>query len=441
MKERIIQFGTGNFLRGFADCFIDRLNKNNLYDGKIVIVSPTDSKQINIINSQHGRYNLYLRGIEGGKEICERTEINAISRGINPYSDFNAYLALAQNPDFRFIISNTTEAGIAFSADDKLTDMPAKSFPAKLTQLLYERYKTGLKGFVIFACELIDNNAKELEKCVLKYSQHWCLGEDFCNWLKNENKFCNTLVDRIVTGYPVDEAEQFCSEIGYDDKLLDTAEPYHLWVIEGDYESELPLKKAGVNVIWTDDVSLYKKMKVRILNGSHTSFVFPSLLCGVQTVGESLKDNQLKEFLNVCLYDYILPTLGRTDDNIKFSDAVLERFANPYLRHMWQSISLNSVSKFTARVLPTVSDYVDKNNALPKPLVFSLACLIEYYKTNDVQDDKYSYDFIRENCISAILSNKELWSRDLSNMLELVSECIDRIHNDGIRETIKWSIS
>lgn len=440
MKEKIIQFGTGNFLRGFADFFIDKLNKENLYDGKIVVVSPTNSKQIDIINLQQGRYNLYLRGIESGEEICERTEINAISRGINPYSDFNAYLALAQNPDFRFIISNTTEAGIAFSADDKLTDMPAKSFPAKLTQLLYERYKIGLKGFVIFACELIDNNAKELEKCVLKYSQHWRLGEDFCNWLKNENKFCNTLVDRIVTGYPVDEAEQLCSEIGYDDKLLDTAEPYHLWVIEGDYECELPLKKAGVNVIWTDDVSLYKKMKVRILNGSHTSLVFPSLLCGVPTVGESLKDNQLKEFLNVCLYDYILPTLGRTDDNIKFSDAVLERFANPYIRHMWQSIALNSVSKFAARVLPTVLDYIVKNNALPKPLVFSLACLIEYYKTNDVQDDKSAAQYIKNNSVKDILSNTNLWGCDLSAMLELVEKSIDKIHTTGIREAIKWAL-
>ena len=441
MKERIIQFGTGNFLRGFADYFIDKLNKENLYDGKVVVVSPTNSKQIEIMNSQQGRYNLYLRGIENGREICERAEINTISRGINPYSDFNAYLELARNPDFRFIISNTTEAGIVFSYDDKLTDMPAKSFPAKLTQLLYERYKTGLKGFVIFACELIDNNAKELEKCVLKYAEHWGMDKDFYDWVKRENAFCNTLVDRIVTGYPYDEAKQLCNEIGWDDKLLDTAEPYHLWVIEGNYENELPLKKAGIHVIWTDDVSLYKKMKVRILNGAHTTLVFPSLLCGVQTVGESLKDEQLKRFLNVCLYDYILPVLGGTETEIKFADAVLERFANPYIRHMWQSIALNSVSKFTARVLPTVSDYFDKNNSLPKPLVFSLACLIEYYKTNETQDDKSVCNFIKENDISAILSNKELWGTDLSNMFDLLIECIERIHNDGIREAVRWSIS
>lgn len=440
MKEKIIQFGTGNFLRGFADYFVDKLNKENLYDGKIVIVSPTDSKQVDCINAQQGRYNLYLRGIENGKEICERTEINAISRAINPYRDFNAYLALAENPDFRFIISNTTEAGIAFSAEDKFAHKPAKSFPAKLTQLLYERYKSGLNGFVIFACELIDDNAEQLEKCVLAYAGLWNLGEDFCSWVINKNDFCNTLVDRIVTGYPKDEAEQLCKEIGYNDNLLDTAEPYHLWVIDGNYENELPLQKAGLNVIWTDNVSAYKKMKVRILNGSHTSLVFPSLLCGVETVKQSLDDKALNAFLNTCLYDYILPALGETAENRQFANAVLERFANPYIKHMWQSISLNSVSKFTARVLPTITDYMDKNNALPKPLVFSLACLIEYYKNNEVLDDKSAVEYIKNHTVKDILSNAELWGCDLSAMFDMIDESLCRIHNDGIREAMKWAL-
>lgn len=440
MKEKIIQFGTGNFLRGFADYFIDKLNKENLYDGKTVIVSPTNSKTVDVLNEQNCRYNLYLRGIENGKEICERTEINSISRAINPYNDFDGYIELAQNPCFRFIISNTTEAGIAFSDKDKFTDKPAKSFPAKLTQLLYARYKAGLKGFVILSCELIDNNGRELERCVSEYARLWNLGEDFGKWITDENDFCNTLVDRIVTGYPKDESKQLCAEIGYEDKLLDTAEPYHLWVIEGDYEKELPLHKAGLNVIWTNDVRAYKKMKVRILNGSHTSLVFPSMMCGVDTVRESLDDKDLSEFLNTCLFDYILPTLGETEENRQFAEAVLERFANPYIRHLWQSISLNSLSKFTARVLPTVNDYVDKNNSLPKPLVFSLACLIEYYKANDVQDDKSAVEYIKNYSVKDALSNTELWNCDLSYMLELVEEGIDRIHSDGIREAMKWAL-
>lgn len=440
MKEKIIQFGTGNFLRGFADYFVDQLNKNGLYDGKIVIVSPTDSKTVDTLNKQDCRYNLYLRGIENGKEICERTEIHSISRVINPYKDFDAYLALAHNPDCRFIISNTTEAGIAFSAEDKFTDKPAKSFPAKLTQLLYARYKVGLNGFVILSCELIDNNGKELEKCVLDYARLWNLGEDFCKWVSNENDFCNTLVDRIVTGYPKDEAEQLCAEIGYNDKLLDTAEPYHLWVIEGNYEKELPLQKAGLNVVWTDDVKTYKKMKVRILNGSHTSLVFPSMLCGIETVKESLEDKDLNAFLHTCLFKYILPTIGDTEENRQFADAVLERFANPYIKHMWKSISLNSISKFTARVLPTINDYVKNNNMLPKPFVFSLACLIEYYKANDVQDDKTAVEYIKNHSIKDILSNTQLWDCDLSDMLDLIEESTDKIHSDTIREAMKWAL-
>lgn len=440
MKETVIQFGTGNFLRGFADYFIDVLNKQGLYDGKAVIVSPTDSDTVNALNEQNCKYNLYLRGIEDGAEICKRTEINSVSRAINPYNDFDSYISLARNPDFRFIISNTTEAGITFSAEDSFEDRPAKSFPAKLTQLLYERYKAGLHGFVILACELIDNNGGELKKCVLKYAQLWNLGNGFCEWAESENTFCNTLVDRIVTGYPKEEAEKLFAEIGYTDKLLDTAEPYHLWVIEGNFEDELPLQKAGFNVIWTDSVSPYKKMKVRILNGSHTSLVFPSLLCGIETVKESLDDKNLNEFLNVCLFEYILPTLGETDENRQFANAVLERFKNPYIKHLWKSISLNSVSKFTARVLPTVKDYIKQNAALPKSLVFSLSCLIEYYRTNSVNDEKSAVEFIKNNSVRDILSNTALWGSDLSDLTELTEASIHKIHTEGIREAMKWAL-
>lgn len=440
MKETIIQFGTGNFLRGFADYFIDKMNKDCLYDGKAVVVSPTDSKTVDTLNEQNCRYNLYLRGIENGKEICERTEINSITRAINPYKNYDRYIELAENPDFRFIISNTTEAGIVFSDEDKFTDRPAKAFPAKLAQLLYARYKTGLNGFVILACELIDNNGKELKNCVLKYARLWNLDEDFCRWIENENTFCNTLVDRIVTGYPKEDAEKLFREIGYEDKLLDTAEPYHLWVIEGDFEAELPLRKAGFNVIWTDSVASYKKMKVCILNGSHTSLVFPSLLCGTQTVKESLDDSGLNGFLNTCLFEYILPTLGDTAENRQFANAVLERFANRYIKHMWQSISLNSVSKFTARVMPTVNDYISINSCLPKPLVFSLACLIEYYRTNNVNDDKSAVEYIKNNSVRDILSNAELWGSDLSDLTDMAEICIDKIQTIGIREAMKWAL-
>ena len=441
MKETILQFGTGNFLRGFADYFVDVMNKQGIYDGKIVIVSPTNSKAVEKINNQNGRYNLLLRGIENGNEFSKRYEINSISRAVNPYADFEEFLSIAKNPDLRFIISNTTEAGICFDDTCKLNDKPASSFPAKLTQLLYARYKEGLNGFIILACELIDNNGQELKRCVLKYAEKWNLETDFIRWIDSENSFLNTLVDRIVTGFPKDEAEEIFEEIGYSDALLDTAEPYHLWVIEGNFENELPLKKGGFNVIWTDDVSPYKKMKVRILNGSHTSLVFPSILCGVESVGESIGDSLLNEYLNTCLFEYILPTIGETEDTGKFASAVLERFANPYIRHLWQSISLNSVSKFTARVLPTITDYRKNNNSLPKPLVFSLACLIKYYKENEPSDIETAVDFIKAHDVGEILSNADLWGADLSDMTDLVAESLTQIENIGIREAIKWSMS
>lgn len=438
MKERVIQFGTGNFLRGFADAFIDRLNKGGFFDGSVVIVSPTDSKNIDKINSQHGRYNLVLRGIENGKTVNERFEINCISRGVNPYRDFDGFLSLADCPDFRFIITNTTEAGIVFDAECRFDDRPAASFPAKLTQLLYRRFKSGLDGFVILACELIDSNADMLKACVLKYAKLWHSDKEFIDFVNNKNYFCNTLVDRIVTGYPKEEAEKFSEIIGWDDGLLDTAEPYHFWAIEGNFENELPLQKAGLNVFWTDDISSYKKRKVRVLNGAHTSTVFPALLCGVQTVSEALADTQLNEFLKKNLFSYILPVLGETKENLDFADAVLERFANPFIKHRWESIALNSVSKFSVRVLPTMLDYKEQFGTYPKTMALSLAALIRYYKYFSVSDDVEKAEFIKQNDLRSILSDTELWGADLSGMFSLVSEAYDF---DDMRKAIQWSLS
>ena len=440
MKETIIQFGTGNFLRGFFCDFINTMNENGLYDGKIVIVQPTKGGKTEIINSQNGEYNLYLRGIQNGEEISDHKLIKSVVRGVDPYNNYDEYLKLAENPDMRIIVSNTTESGIEFNENCDFNDKPALSFPGKLTQLLYHRYTNNLKGFIILPCELIDNNGDALKECVLKYAELWRLGNDFIDWINNENSFSNTLVDRIVTGYPKDEADKLNAEIGYEDKLLNTAELFHLWVIEGDFENELPLKKAGFNVVWTDNVKPYKKMKVRILNGAHTSLVFPSLLSSVETVGESIRDEQLKCFLDTCLSKYILPVLGDNEENRTFANAVLERFANPYIKHSWKAISLNSVSKYSVRVLPTVLDYVEKINEIPKPLAFSLACLIEYYKTQNPQDNESVVSFIKENDLKSILSNAQLWGHDLSILFDVVNEGTEVIHNSGIREAITWAI-
>ncbi len=440
VKETIIQFGTGNFLRGFFCDFINTLNDKALYDGKIVVVQPTKGGKTEIINSQNGEYNLYLRGIQNGEEVCDRKVIKSVSRGVDPYNNFDEYLKLAENPDIRFVVSNTTESGIEFNENCDFCDKPALSFPGKLTQLLYHRFTKGLGGFIILPCELIDNNGDSLKECVLKYAQLWNLGDEFSYWIDSENSFCNTLVDRIVTGYPKDEASRLNAEIGYEDKLLNTAELFHLWVIEGNFEEELPLKKAGINVVWTDNVKPYKKMKVRILNGAHTSLVFPSLLCGVDTVGESINDNQLKEYLDICLSKYILPVLGDNEETRNFANAVLERFANPYIKHSWKAISLNSVSKYSVRVLPTLLEYIESEKTVPKPLAFSLACLIEYYKTEIPQDNENVVAYIKNNNVMSILSNAKLWGLDLSDLCDIVNKSLDIIHNLGIREAIAWAI-
>lgn len=440
MTERIIQFGEGNFLRGFADYFIHKLNEKGLFDGSVVIVQPIAKGLTDTINAQKGEYNLYLRGIQDGKEVCEHTKIQSVSRAINPYEDFDAYLSLADDPNFRFIISNTTEAGIAYDDSCEITDAPPSSFPAKLTVLLNERFKKGLKGFIILSCELIDHNGDELKKCVLKYADKWNLGEDFKKWLLEENSFCNTLVDRIVTGYPREEAEKLCEELGYEDKLLDTAEIFHLWVIEGHFEDELPLQKAGFNVVWTDDVTPYKKRKVRILNGGHTSMVTGALLSGLETVGQCVNDEVVGNFLKKCLFTEIVPTLGGSAEDENFANAVLERFANPYIKHMLRSIALNSVSKFSVRVLPTILEYKEQQGEYPLSLTMALAALIEFYKTDKPQDLPEVEAFMKNASVEEILKNKELWGSDISDMKKEVEICLNKIHTLGMKRAMEWTI-
>lgn len=441
MKETIIQFGEGNFLRGFVDLFIHKLNEQGLYDGKVVVVQPIKTGLCDVLNEQKGVYNLYLRGLQNGEAVCEHTRVTSISRAVNPYTDFEGFLALAKNPDFRFVISNTTEAGIAYDPSCAVSDRPASSFPGKLTQLLYARFQAGLPGFVMLACELIDNNGKALQSCVLRYAQQWQLGEDFYEWVIHENQFCSTLVDRIVTGCPKAEAAALYQELGWEDRLLDTAEPYHLWVIEGDHEAELPLRRAGINVVWTNDVSPYKKRKVRVLNGAHTTMVFPALLCGLKTVGEALRDEQVSAFLNEALFSYILPALGDTEDNRAFAYDVLERFRNPYIQHQLRSIALNSVSKFSVRVLPTMLDCRETDGVFPRPLILSLAALLYFYKTDAPQDDAAAITCIRERTLPEILGNTALWGADLTELAPEVSKGMEIIEKQGMREAITWALS
>ena len=431
-KERIIQFGEGGFLRGFVDYFFQKLNDKGLFEGSVVVVQPIKTGMCDMLTAQNCEYNLFLRGVDNGKVVDEHTHIDVISRCINPYKDYEEYLSLAKNPDFRFIVSNTTEAGIVYEDDNKLSDAPANSFPAKLTALLYERFKAGLPGFIILSCELIDHNGEELLKCCKKYALKWELGEDFGLWLEGENSFCSTLVDRIVTGFPRDEHKALEERIGQSDNMMDTAEIFHLWVIQGNHEDELPLQKAGFNVVWTDNVDPYKKRKVRILNGAHTSMVLAARLYGLETVGECMKDEKVSSLLRKSVFEEIIPTIGDTEDNRKFGEAVFERFANPFIKHQLLSIALNSVSKFRARVLPTILEYKAKNGQYPKILSFSFAALIAFYKTDEANDSEEVVKFMKNASVADILKREDYWGEDLSDMYDIVNNWYEKIEKEGV---------
>ena len=433
VKETVIQFGEGGFLRGFVDYFFQKMKDKGLFDGSVVVVQPIERGMCDMLQEQNCEYNLFLRGIDKGQVVDEHTHISVISRCVNPYTDCDGYMALAENPDFRFIVSNTTEAGIEFADNNQFEDKPAKTFPGKLTQLLYKRFQIGLKGFIILSCELIDHNGEELEKCCLQYADLWKLGEDFKAWLKNENDFCSTLVDRIVTGFPRDEHEILCKRIGEQDNMMDTAEIFHLWVIQGQHEDELPLQKAGFHVVWTDNVDPYKKRKVRILNGAHTSMVLGAHLYGLETVGECLKDERVSGLLKKCIFEEIIPTIGDTEDNREFGQAVLERFSNPFIKHLLLSIALNSVSKFKARVLPTILEHKEQFGVYPQGLTFSLAALIAFYHTDAANDGEEIMKFMKDASVEEVLKKEEYWGQDLSDMLPDVQRWYDKIQADGMK--------
>lgn len=434
VKETVLQFGEGGFLRGFVDYFFHKLQEKGLYDGKIVIVQPIEKGMCQMLADQDCKYNLFLRGIDKGEVVNEHTLVTSISRALNPYTQYEEYMALAENPDLRVIVSNTTEAGIEYLGTEKLTDTPPKSYPAKLTQFLYKRFQAGLKGFILLPCELIDNNADNLKECVLKYAKLWNLGGDFEKWIETENDFCNTLVDRIVTGYPRDEVEELTKKIGYTDNLIDTAEIFHLWVIGGHHEDELPFNKAGYNIVWTDDVKPYKKRKVRILNGAHTSMVLGAHLYGLETVGECLKDETVSAVLKKCIFEEIVPTLGNTETDIQFGKDVLERFSNPFIKHLLLSIALNSVSKFQVRVLPTILEYKEKFGSYPVGLTFSMAALIAFYRTDKANDGEEIMNFMKTASVSEIMKREDYWHTDLSDMIPVVEQYYNLIQDKGMAE-------
>ena len=417
--ERFIQFGEGGFLRGFADWMIQKINDATDFEGSVVVVQPIEQGMCDMLTAQNCQYTHVIRGEEG----VEKSVIDVISRCVKPYEDFDAYLALAEIPTMRYVISNTTESGIVFKDTDKVTDAPPASFPAKVTLLLKRRFELGLPGFVFLPCELIDRNGDNLKKCVLQYIDLWNLSAEFKAWVENENSFCCTLVDRINTGYPKGEDMQ----LGYEDNMVNTSEYFHLWVIETDLDldAELPFSKAGLNVIVTKDaLEKYRTRKVRILNGAHTSMVPYALLSGFDTVKSCMDDTDMRAYVRKCVFEEIIPTLDLPKAELEeYAENVLTRFANPYIKHYLSSIALNSVSKFKVRVLPSILEYKKRFGTYPKTLIFAFAKLIAFYKTDMTNDDPEVTAFMKESTVEQILANTALWDADLSELAEEIKKC------------------
>lgn len=459
--QRVIQFGEGNFLRAFTDWMIHKMNHQLSFDAGVVVVQPIEHGLVDMLNEQDGLYTLNLNGIKEGKAINDFDVIDCIEKGINPYTNFDDYLQLAQNPSFRFVISNTTEAGIAYNQNDKLTDTPPSSFPAKVTQLLYKRYQhfngAADKGLIFLPCELIDKNGANLKRYVIQFANDWNLDDDFISWIESNNIFCNTLVDRIVSGFPKNRIDEITQNLGYNDNLVVEGENFHLWVIEGpdEVKEAFPADTCGLNVIFTNDLSPYRTRKVRILNGAHTSLVPVSYLFGIDKVRESLQDPTVGKFLKEAIAKNICPTLDFPEEElVQFSNDVLDRFRNPFLEHQLISISLNSVSKYKTRVLPSVLKFIVAQGQLPNYLLFSLAALIVFYKGDrngipiPLKDDAAVLDFFKhqwENqspneVVHKTLANKTFWGEDLTerNGLEkAVTTYVDNILGNGMKEALE----
>lgn len=464
--EKVLQIGEGNFLRAFVDWIIYEMNKETDFNGSVIVTQPLKNGLIDKLNKQNGLYTLYLNGIKNGAVVSEHAIIDVISRGINPYNEFDQYLEVANNPALRFIISNTTEAGIAFDENDQLEDKPQNSFPGKLTFLLYHRYKNfngdTTKGFVIIPCELIDKNGEKLKEIILKYANLWNLEDGFVDWINKANTFCNSLVDRIVPGYPKEKMEEITKELGYIDDLVVEGEQFHLWVIEGPQwvKDEFPADKAGLNVLFVDDLTPYRTRKVRILNGAHTSMVPVSYLYGKDTVREAVEDPVVGKFIQDAVFEEIIPTLELSKKELQdFAQAVMDRFKNPFIKHYLMSISLNSMSKFRTRVLPSILQYQNINNALPNRLVFSLAALIAFYKGErdgvriDLKDDEdilalyqnlwAGYDGTRqslEKIVEKVLGYEKNWEMDLNKIDGLhqqTTDYLEMILEKGMKEAVK----
>ena len=472
-KERpikVVQFGEGNFLRGFVDYMIDIANEQGKFDGDIVLIKPIEFGNLDMFHKQDCQYTVSLRGnVNGEAKIINRI-VTSVADAVDTYNEYDKYMGLAEIDTLRFVVSNTTEAGIVYDDTDKFELEPPKTFPGKLTKFLYHRFETFKgdmsKGLVMLPVELIDDNGIMLKKCVMQLIELWGLGDEFKKWVDEACVFTSTLVDRIITGYPRATEKEEWEKLGYEDHIMVTGEPFALWVIESakDISKEFPLPDAGLPVIFTDNQKPYKQRKVRILNGAHTSFVLASYLCGNDIVLESMQDELIFNFMKATIFDEVIPTLTLPkQDLIDFAEAVITRFNNPYVKHALLSISLNSVSKWRARCMPSFLGYIEKEGKLPVHLTFSLAALMAFYTGTEIRDkalighrDGQEYNILDDAAVleffaansskgareyaHAVLSNEAFWGQDLSALAgveDAVASYIEEIRALGMRKAME----
>lgn len=450
LPVRVVQFGEGNFLRAFVDYMLDIANEDHGLDCGVAIVKPITFGSLDNFKKQDNLYTVMLRGKENGQVKQETRIVSSVMQTVDPFRDPEAYAALAKTETLRFVVSNTTEAGIVYHDTDRPDDFEGMTFPGKVTLFLLERFRAfhgaADKGLIFLPVELIEKNGVKLKEYVLSYAKLWSLPGEFVSWVETANIFCSTLVDRIVTGYPKAEIQEIWEKNGYMDELLVTGEPFALWVVESDrmeeVEKELPLPQMGLPVVYTKDITPYRERKVRLLNGAHTGTVLAAACMGKETVLECMEDPTVRSYMDRLVMGEIAPTVHLPAEEVKaFAASVFERFENPFIRHLLSSIALNSVSKWKSRILPSLKDSLAMGGKLPDCLTFSFVALYYYYTTKPIQDDEGVLAFFADKgSLGDFARRADFWGEDLTALpgfAEKTAGYLALIEEKGMTEAVK----